>query len=213
MAMDSMVRLALCLSSCLMLCSACTLPDKQTQTSAMAIPEVWVVANDQAFTHNQGILLYNNHPFSGWQYLLYASGDTAKVIPFYAGKEEGWSKNWYPNKALAEQRFYRTGKKENEHKAWWEDGKPKFLYHFSNDEHEGIQQIWAANGTLVQTFHYVKGHEEGHQQAWFEDGTLKSNYVIKAGRRFGLPGVKNCESVIENNTFVKPKRKVQNAVL
>lgn len=194
MAMASMARLALFLSSFFCILLAC-------QPSKTQIPNIWVLENDASFTHNQGVLFYKNKPFSGNQFATYANGDTAKIVSFLAGKEEGWSKIWYEKGLLAEQRYYKKGKKEGEHKAWWSDGKPKFLYHFKNDEHDGIQQDWHANGRLAETFNYRNGHEEGQQQMWFDDGSLKANYVIKNGRRFGLPGVKNCVSVMENNTF------------
>jgi antitoxin component YwqK of YwqJK toxin-antitoxin module len=194
MAMASMARQVLFLINICCILFACQFSKTQNSVN-------WVLENDASFSHNQGILLYKDKPFSGNRYAMYANGDTAKVAFFLAGKEEGWSKTWYEGGNLAEQRFYLKGKKEGEHKAWWADGKPRFVYHFKNDEHDGIQQDWHANGQLAEIFNYRNGHEEGHQQMWFDDGSLKANYVIHDGRRFGLPGVKNCVSVMENNTF------------
>jgi antitoxin component YwqK of YwqJK toxin-antitoxin module len=194
MAMASMARQALFLSNICWFLLACQ--PFMTQESVN-----WVLENDVSFSHNQGFLLYKNKPFSGNQYLLFANGDTAKIATFLAGKAHGWTKIWYNKNLLTEQRYFVNGKKEGEHKAWWPDGKCRFLYHFKNDEHDGIQQDWFPNGKLAEVFNYRNGHEEGQQQMWFDDGTLKANYVIHDGRRFGLPGVKNCVSVIENNTF------------
>ena len=202
MAMASMARQVLFLSNFCFILFACQPSKTQIPTTERRL---WVLENDAAFTHNQGVLLYQNKPFSGNQYAMYADGDTAKIASFFVGKEQGWSKIWFERGILAEQRYYEKGKKEGEHKAWWADGKPKFLYHFKNDEHNGIQQDWHANGQLAETFNYLNGHEEGQQQMWFDDGSLKANYVIKDGRRFGLPGVKNCVSVMENNTFREKK--------
>lgn len=208
MAMDFMARRVLFLSSLCLVVWACNSSPKQIGKAKVTIPDIRVIDADTAFTYHQGVLYYHQKPFSGWQYAVYPDGDTAKAIPFYEGREEGYAKSWYPDGRLAEQRFYAKGKKEATHQAWWENGKAKFTYHFRNDEHEGVQQAWAVNGVLIQQFNYMKGHEEGTQQAWFEDGTLKSNYVIRNGRRYGLPGVKNCVSAMENNVYVKPKRKV-----
>ncbi len=194
MAMASMARQALFLSSFLSILFAC-------QPSKTQVSNIWVLGSDTSFSHSQGVLLYKDKPFSGNQYANYVNGDTAKIVSYLIGKEEGWSKIWYESGMLAEQRYYIKGKKEGEHKAWWPDGKPKFLYNFKNDEHDGIQQDWHANGKLAEVFNYQNGHEEGQQQMWFDDGSIKANYVVKDGRRFGLPGVKNCVSVIENNTF------------
>lgn len=195
MAMVSMVRQVLFLSSLWLLLAACR------QVTKITTPLIKVEANNVGFSHNQGVLLYENKPFSGTQFLLFANQDTAKVSTFVAGKEHGWSKTWYEDGRLAEERYYEKGKKEGTHRAWWPDGKLRFEYHFKNDEHHGEQKDWFPDGKLAEVFHYVNGHEEGKQQMWFDDGSLKANYVIKDGRRFGLPGVKNCVSVVENNTF------------
>lgn len=201
-----MVRRVLFLSSLYLILWSCGSSRKETQR-VITIPDKWVMESDTLFAYNQGVLYYQQRPFSGWQYSVYSTGDTAKAVSFYEGREEGFSKSWYSNHKLAEQRFYVKGKKEGRHQAWWENGQPKFAYQFINDEHEGVQRVWAVNGRLVQQFNYQKGHEEGQQQMWFDDGSLRSNYVIKNGRRFGLPGVKNCVSVMENNAYVKPSKK------
>jgi len=202
-----MVRRVLSLSSLCLILWSCGSSPRQTQIAKVTIPDVWVMESDTSFAYNQGVLYFQQRTFSGWQFTLYSNGDTAKIVPFYEGREEGFTKSWYPNHKLAEQRFYEQGKKQGRHQAWWENGQPKFVYQFSNDEHEDVQRVWASNGVLIQKFNYQKGHEEGQQQMWFEDGSLRSNYVIKNGRRFGLPGVKNCVSAIENNAFVNSTKK------
>lgn len=194
MEMASMVRQVLLLSNICFVLLACQ-PSQKLNIS------FYVKENDTSFVHNQGVLMYKNLPFSGNQIALFQNGDTSKITPFLNGKLNGWSKVWYSKGVLSEQRFYKNGKKQGEHKAWWTDGKLKFLYHFKDDEHEGIQQSWFQNGKLAEVFNYKSGHEEGQQQMWFEDGILKANYVIKEGRRFGLPGVKKCVSVVEKDTF------------
>jgi antitoxin component YwqK of YwqJK toxin-antitoxin module len=195
MAMAFMARQALFLSSIFLLLAACQQINKSNTS------QIKVDANDANFSHKQGLLLLENKPFSGVQYLLFANQDTAKSLTYIEGKEQGWSKIWYEGGRLAEVRYYEKGKKENIHRAWWPDGKLRFEYHFKNDEHHGQQKDWFLNGKLAEVFNYENGHEEGQQQMWFDDGSLKANYVIKEGRRFGLPGVKNCISVVENNIF------------
>jgi antitoxin component YwqK of YwqJK toxin-antitoxin module len=195
MVMASMARQALFLSSIFLMLTAC---QKVTKTNSLVIK---VEVNATAFSLKQGVLLYENNPFSGVQYLLFANQDTAKASTYIAGKEQGWSKIWYEDGRLAEERYYEKGKKENTHRSWWPDGKIRFEYHFKNGEHHGQQKDWFPDGKLAEVFNYVNGHEEGQQQMWFNDGSLKANYVIKEGRRYGLPGVKSCISVVENNTF------------
>ena len=135
------------------------------------IPAIFILQSDPSFTIKNGKLFYKNHFFSGWQYNLYASGDTAKIISFYKGKKQGLEK------------------------AWWENNRVKFIYHFSNDVYEGNVKEWYESGQLYRDFNYHNGHEYGQQKAYKSDGRLKVNYIIKEGRKYGLTGVKNCVTV------------------
>ena len=79
-----------------------------------------------------------------------------------------------------------------------ENGNIKFEFHFKDDEYEGICRTWNNKGILTQESNYVAGHEEGAQKAWYDNGKVRSNYVIKAGRRYGLLGTKNCKNVSDS---------------
>jgi antitoxin component YwqK of YwqJK toxin-antitoxin module len=46
--------------------------------------------------------------------------------------------------------------------------------------------------------HYKKGYEEGLQQFYYDNGKVKANYFMKAGRRYGLLGTKNCVNVSDS---------------
>jgi antitoxin component YwqK of YwqJK toxin-antitoxin module len=130
--------------------------------------------------------------FSGWVYALHPDGDTALLVPYSSGKEEGWSRRRYKGKKQMEERFYRAGRKEGVHKGWWPDGKEKFVYVFNDDEHEGPAEEWFENGKPSRLFHYAKGQEEGLQKLWWEDGSIRANYVVKEGQQYGLIGRKVC---------------------
>ncbi len=162
------------------------------------IPSVFVRQTNETVKTKQGILYYQDRPFSGWQYDCYANGDTSLLVPFFQGKEHGRAQQWYANGALREQRTYELGNKVGEHKGWWENGKPAFLYHFQNGLHEGNQKEYSEVGRLFKNSNYKAGKEEGLQQIWRYDGSLVANYVAKNGRNYGLAGVKNCKSVWED---------------
>ena len=158
------------------------------------IPNVWAIA-DSTFRHSEGHLLKNNFPFSGYQFSLFSKGDTAYIIPYFEGKEEGLVKTFYPHHQLESLRFYSFGKKEGEHRGYWENGQLKFVFHFQNDLHEGNAKEWAQSGQIYRDFNYKNGQEAGIQRIWYPDGTLAANYEAKNGRNYGLTGVKNCVSV------------------
>ena len=158
------------------------------------VPSVFVNIS-QPFKTQQGITSLNNKLFSGWQFGLYATGDTALLVPYYNGKENGIVKSWYANRQLSEVRIYTDGKKTGVHKAWWPDDKPKFEYHFVNDVYEGSVKEWNAAGLLYKEFQYKNGQENGLQRQYFSDGSLQFNYEAKNGRNYGWTGVKNCVNI------------------
>lgn len=162
------------------------------------IPNIYIWESDKNLQRQNGYLLYEGSRFSGKVISLYNEQDTASFAAYWQGKEYGRAFQKYPDGKLKEERFFRKGWKEDEHKGWWEDGKLRFVYHFKDDLLEGNVKEWYANGQLFKDFNYQKGQEIGMQKAWKEDGKIKANYEIREGRRYGLLGVKNCTSVVEN---------------
>ena len=162
------------------------------------VPIVYVLATDSLFTNKQDTVLYKGEKFSGILYQLYQADDTMFIIPFLNGLQQGIAKKWYPQKQLAEEREYSKGKKAGIHKGWWENGKQKFMFDVSDDEYTGEFKEWNRDGFLVKIFNYKNGQEEGSQQWYYDNGKIKSNYVIIAGRRYGLLGTKNCVNVSDS---------------
>jgi antitoxin component YwqK of YwqJK toxin-antitoxin module len=176
--------------------------DLNEKKFARVVPKNYKAANDPSFSNHQDTIYYQQKPFTGYQYLLYPSGDTAFVKPYFAGLEEGLIKKWHPNHQLAEQRYYIAGKKEKIHKAWWPNGKLKFTYEFDNDEFNGVNKEWYESGNLFREFHYEKGYESGSQKMYWINGKIRTNYMIKNNRRYGLLGTKNCINVADS-VFIK----------
>jgi antitoxin component YwqK of YwqJK toxin-antitoxin module len=162
------------------------------------VPANYVNAANWDFKNIADTIYYKNKPFTGIQFSLYPSGDTAFIKPYSAGLQEGISKNWYPNQQLADERLYISGKKEGLHKGYWPNGKLKFSYQFDNDEFNGLMQEWYSNGQKFKAFNMVKGYEVGSQKLWWINGQTKANYMIKNGRRYGLLGTKNCINVADS---------------
>ncbi|GAA4415835.1 hypothetical protein GCM10023187_46690 [Nibrella viscosa] len=172
--------------------TACRQATGETDTT---IPNRLVSAEQPGWQRQNGLVWFNNEPFSGRQYALYANGDTVFVGAFRQGKAEGIHRQWYENRQPREVRRYVNGAQEGEQRGWYEDGKPAFVYHFRHDVYEGTATQWFPNGHLAQIFTYRDGREDGRQQLWYEDGTLRANYVARNGRHYGLTGVKNCVNV------------------
>jgi hypothetical protein len=161
-------------------------------------PQVFRLATDSAFFNRQDTLFFSGQKFSGFTYMLYPNGDTSFLIAYVNGLQEGLCKKWYPGKKPAEVRLYNKGKKDGIQQAWWYNGNPKFMFVASEDEYEGESKEWNTNGALIKLFHYTKGQEEGSQQLFYDNGKIRANYIIIAGRRYGLLGTKNCVNVSDS---------------
>jgi len=103
-------------------------------------------------------------------------------------------RTWFPNRQLAEERFYINGRKEGIHQKWWPDGKPKMYFEAYGDEYHGVFREWYASGLISKEFHYVHGREEGSEKLWWDNGSIRANYVIRNGRKYGLIGLVICEN-------------------
>lgn len=146
-----------------------------------------------------GLVLWNNLPFTGILYSLHQSNaDTSSLSSYQNGREHGEWKQFYEGGQLKEKRFFKNGLKEGEYVAWWPNGNKQLHYFFENGEYEGGCREWNNEGSLIKLANYKKGHEEGLQQLWYDNGKVRANYVVKEGRRYGLLGTKNCINVSDS---------------
>ncbi len=153
-----------------------------------------VYSNDKLLSRMNGNLFYSGKMFTGKIIELYINGDAAKVTSYKDGVEDGIEIAFYNDGKIMEQRYYEKGQKAGIHFGWWNNGNVKFIFNFKDGIYEGNQREWNEKGLLYTDFNYVKGHEEGLQRAWYLDGTLQANYVVKNNRKYGLTGVKNCQT-------------------
>lgn len=179
---------------------ACTNSKKKENLNTKKIPNRYFEITTPGLEKIQDIIFLNGKKFDGYIYQMYNPQDTAFVKSYLNGIEEGVHKSWYPNKQIAEERFYHLGKKEGIHRAWWEDGKMQTEYQITNDEYSGTFKEWNRQGCLIKFFHYKNGQEDGSQKLYYDNGSIRSNYIIISGRRYGLLGTKNCKNVKNTST-------------
>lgn len=149
---------------------------------------------------NNGVLFYNNMPFSGLLKSFDKINQTKNRVYYLDGKKDGEERNLFQNDSLAVLRFYKNGLKVGVHKSWRENGQQKFEYPYNNQGvYHGTIKEWYANGQLVREFNYVNGKESGTQKMWLHNGNIRANYTVINGERFGLIGLKKCYSVKINN--------------
>ncbi len=171
---------------------ACHSHQNETASKAAMLT---LAANDPQLRLRNGVLFYDEQPFSGVLTEAYARGQLKAKTEYARGLQHGTSRMWYEEDQPLWQRQYQNGKKHGEHKGWWPNGQQKFLYHFANGEHKGEASDWYTNGQLAQRNQYERGQEAGLQQAWRENGKLYTNYVVKNGKRYGRFNSRLCYTV------------------
>lgn len=140
-----------------------------------------------------GLAVEHDRPFTGMIYTLSETKkDTVEIVGFRNGKEQGEWKRFYEHGKLAEKRSFSDGKKVGDFTAWWPDGSLKLAYHFDDGEYNGVCREWGPTGQLLKEMTYKMGYEDGPQKQFYDNGKVKANYIIRAGRRYGLLGTKNC---------------------
>ncbi|TFF35746.1 toxin-antitoxin system YwqK family antitoxin [Mucilaginibacter psychrotolerans] len=159
---------------------------------AAAIPARYINGTNPALSFRQDTLLFKGQRYTGYVFTLFANNDTAAILGYTNGLQEGISRLWYPNKQKREERLYIAGKKEGIHKGWWPNGKLQFMFEVSHDENTGYFKTWHPDGKPERIFHYQNGKEQGSQKMWWPDGRIRANYVIKDGEKFGMLGQKIC---------------------
>jgi hypothetical protein len=174
---------------------------KENVEASIMIPNLYLNALDTGFVFHQDTLYFQSHKMNGYVFKLYTPHDTAFLGSYWGGLEEGVHKKWYPNKQLAEHRYFHLGKKVGKHVGFWEDGTPKFEYHFIDGELQGVCNEWYQKGQPYKVMHYKNGYEEGSQKMWWENGVIRANYVVKQGRRYGLIGLKLCMTPKDSINF------------
>jgi len=150
-----------------------------------------VDAADPALVRRFGVLRWHDTAFSGDVVERDSTGAQSET-EYRDGVRDGWARAWYPNGQLTYERQYRQGKEVGAHRGWWPDGREHFVYHYGDGLTEGTAREWFPSGQLYREFHYAAGHESGSERMWYADGRLRANYVVRDGRRFGLPGSKGC---------------------
>jgi len=146
-----------------------------------------------------GTLYLNDTLFNGTVVSIFTgTADTAAIMNFKNGAEDGVWKKFFPNKMREETRQFDAGKKIGEYLAWWPNGNRKLQYHFKDGEYEGTCYEWNENGQLVKEANYKAGHEDGLQKIFYDNGKIHSNFMVIKGRRYGLLGTKNCVNVSDS---------------
>jgi len=196
--MDS-IKIILVATALLVASSCRQFYNSRKNIEPQTIPSIYNNSQNGDFNEKNGVMYCNDVLFSGFVVTLFSNGDTNSVIGYLNGLKENTSRIWWDNKQWREVRVYHLNKKIGEHTGWFENGTMRFKYQFGSDVYDGTVEEWFADGKRATLFNYESGYEMGLQQAWYADGKYKFNYEVVNGRKYGLTGVKNCESVLDTS--------------
>ncbi|ARV14006.1 toxin-antitoxin system YwqK family antitoxin [Polaribacter sp. SA4-12] len=164
------------------------------------IPSIEKNKADASFKLKNGILFFDNVPYSGIVKEFYFDEKVKSSSQYYQGKKQGNYLGFYVNGNKWFQRSYTNGIKTGIHSGWFETGKQMFEYHI-NDKgvYHGSVKDWHYNGQLARYFNFVDGKEAGTQKMWNSKGKIRANFYTVKGERHGLIGLKNCVSVLKTD--------------
>ncbi|WP_105015464.1 toxin-antitoxin system YwqK family antitoxin [Polaribacter porphyrae] len=176
-----------------------TLQDVKQESviNTIKIPNIIKNKTDSLFKLKNGVLFYNDMPYSGIVKEFYNDEKSKSTSEYYQGKREGKYFGFYPNQQKWFERFYAKGLKVKIHKGWFLNGQQMFEYQFNKKGvYNGFVKDWHNNGQLAKYFNFVDGKENGSQKMWKPTGKIRANFYTVNGERHGLIGLKNCVSVI-----------------
>ncbi len=150
-------------------------------------------ATDTSLTIANGMQFSLGVPFTGKVRERFPTGAIKRETAYVNGKRDGTEHGWFGNGSLRETRTYQSGREQGTHRGWYVNGARRFIYHFVDGRGDGLMEEWYESGLPYTRFEYVHGQEEGAQRMWTEYGALRANYVVTAGRRYGLMGTTGCQ--------------------
>jgi antitoxin component YwqK of YwqJK toxin-antitoxin module len=142
-------------------------------------------------------LYYRDGLFSG-VVEEYNTCDLKKESEYSDGLLEGHVVTWYPVGSLESVRTYSKGEKEGVHKGWWPNGHRMFEYNFEAGNHHGTFKEWYESGKPLHDFEYDRGVLIS-AIGWRENSKAYINFVVRAGRKYGLTNARLCYSIKDEN--------------
>lgn len=149
-------------------------------------------ANSLQLKPTEGLVYYNNKPFTGTSTSSFPNGNPALSIQYVSGKKHGLLLKWFPDSTVSFQSHYAEGKQHGITKSWWSSGNLRNQSHYKNGLVHGTQTQWYKSGVKFKELNYANGKEEGLQKAWRENGKIYSNYEARDNRIFGLKRANLC---------------------
>ncbi len=156
------------------------------------LPSISIHANSLQLKANEGLVYYQDTPFTGAAVSYYENGQEASRIDYVQGKKQGFYKKWFDTGLLSFESRYVEGKQDGLTSTWWANGNLRSESNYVAGVPDGVQKQWYKSGAKLKVIHLSQGKEEGLQQSWRENGKLYNNYEARNGRIFGLKRANLC---------------------
>ena len=90
----------------------------------------------------EGLVYYQNKPFTGTSISHYSNQQKAALIQYVAGKKNGLYLKWYENGTVSFEANYISGKLNGASKTWWRNGQLRSVGTYENGIVHGTQTQW-----------------------------------------------------------------------
>jgi len=143
-----------------------------------------VLSNSLEWNKDNGIISYNNEPFTGVMITLYPTSGLYSEESFKDGVKNGLHRGYYENGHLAVEMNFKQGVYHGLARRWFENGQLEELGTFKDGEWDGLFQAWYDNGHLSNQCTFKDGKIDGIRLSWNADVIIEENY--KDGKKDGL---------------------------
>ena len=138
--------------------------------------EIQIVSSDSLILiPNEGLILYQDEPFSGISQTFYPNDSLAEIISYKKGIRHGKNKKYFSFGLLSYQAHYQNGKLHGSTTSWWKNGNIRSESKFLLGKANGVQTEWYKTGQKFKELNLTNGKENGMQTAWRKNGKIYKN--------------------------------------
>ncbi len=129
-----------------------------------------------------GLLVYNEEPFTGKVCSYFPGGGKHTETSFLNGLKEGEWKVYYANGNLEKKGILSDGKDNGEYLEYYENGELKYEYHYESGQKIGVWKSWYENGKKYTERNFSNNILHGKVLVWDEQGRLAKEYDYLHGK-------------------------------
>ena len=141
---------------------------------------------DEYIKEIDGILYYNEKPFTGMFYEEYENGKLEYEDPFIDGVRNGTLKFYYESGKLRTIANYKDGKKNGLYEHYYQNEKVMHKEYYKDGNTDGLLENYYPNGQIKSKFNYKDGKQNGLLETYYSNGQIELKVNYKDDNQDGL---------------------------